>query len=147
MQAVIQTGQSVINSIANSSRPSLSVNSNVDALRISSQTAVSTPVTTQSITIPQVQAGSFSPTIYFSKSAAIPGSPRPNNAPTGTKPIDSAGLPREAIHEIKKSIGARSNDWTGIAPNGDIITGTRDGEAINNGPADDHTSRPTGLVK
>jgi hypothetical protein len=62
------------------------------------------------------------------------GTPKPKDAPSGTKPIDSVGLPRGTADIIKEIIGARPNDWVGKAPNGDIITGTPKGEVINHGP-------------
>lgn len=76
------------------------------------------------------------------------GIPKPHiNVPTGTKPIDAAGLPRGTADEIKQNARIGPNDWTGVAPNGDVITGTPSGEAVNLGPADDYTQRPTGLVR
>lgn len=56
------------------------------------------------------------------------------DAPAGTRPIDQVGLPRDIIHEIKKDIGARPNDWTGVTKGGDVITGGPNGKAINHGP-------------
>ena len=49
------------------------------------------------------------------------------------------------VHDIKDGVGAGAPDWTGIAPNGDVITSNPRGRSINNGPADQFTSRPTGL--
>lgn len=69
---------------------------------------------------------------------SIRGTPRPSDAPTGTKPIDSIGYPRGDIHNIKKGIGAKPNDWVGVAPNGDVVTGDADGNTINHGPAGDY---------
>jgi RHS repeat-associated protein len=62
------------------------------------------------------------------------GTPKPSDAPSGTKPIDKVGLSKDAVHQIKDIIGAAPNDWVGQAPNGDIITGTSNGETINHGP-------------
>ncbi|MFT3777042.1 MAG: RHS repeat-associated core domain-containing protein [Ottowia sp.] len=70
---------------------------------------------------------------------------RPIDASTGTKPIDQSGLGRGEIHDIKDGVGAGARDWTGIAPNGDVITSDPEGNAINHGPADDYTQESTGL--
>jgi RHS repeat-associated protein len=63
---------------------------------------------------------------------------KPTNAPPGTVPIDQGGLSSGDIHDIKDGIGAGATDWTGIAPNGDIITTGPDGKMINHGPADSY---------
>jgi hypothetical protein len=65
------------------------------------------------------------------------GSSKPTNAPPGTKPIDKT--PWSKVHEqIKKAIGNGPRDWTGITPEGDVIsTDPETGEAINHGPAED----------
>ena len=73
-----------------------------------------------------------------------PGS-KPNNCPTGTKPIDQSGLSKDDIHNIKDGVGAGAKDWTGITPDGDVITGDENGDAFNNGPYGDylpHNQRP-----
>ena len=107
-----------------------------------------TVVGTQSAPIP-ITAPGVSDYINLSKSGNTRGIGKPSNAPTGTKPINnkSLKLPHEQIEEIKEGAGARLNDWTGIAPKGDVITGTPNGKAINHGPADRFTNRPTGLVR
>jgi RHS repeat-associated protein len=74
------------------------------------------------------------PYFNLSEKGQAKGTPKPTDAPSGTVPIDQAGLPRGTADKIKKIIDAKRNDWTGIAPNGDIITGTPDGKAINHGP-------------
>lgn len=62
---------------------------------------------------------------------------KPADAPTGTKPIDQAGLDRETIHRIKKETGQGAAEWTGIAPNGDVIV-NKGGKAKNLGPHTDY---------
>lgn len=59
---------------------------------------------------------------------------KPTNAPPGTVPLPQAGLPKGIHGEIKKGADAGPKDWTGIAPNGDVITTGPDGKAINHGP-------------
>ena len=67
----------------------------------------------------------------------IPGA-KPKNCPAGTKPIDQAGLSKDDLHGIKEGVGAGAQDWTGIAPNGDVITGDHEGNAVNNGNYKDY---------
>jgi hypothetical protein len=70
--------------------------------------------------------------IFFAK----PGS-KPRGCPTGTKPIDQTPYTRD--HErIKKGVGAGPRDWTGISPDGDVITSDENGNAINHGPVDSY---------
>jgi hypothetical protein len=64
---------------------------------------------------------------------------KPDGAPTGTKPIDQAGLGTKAIYDIKKNAGLRPNDWTGISPNDDVIINDGTGKAANLGPYTDFT--------
>lgn len=59
---------------------------------------------------------------------------RPDDAPTGTKPIDRAGLTRPQVHGIKKRIEAGPKDWVGILPEGEVISTDGDGQAVNHGP-------------
>jgi hypothetical protein len=59
---------------------------------------------------------------------------KPIDAPPGTVPLPQAGLPKGVHGEIKQGVGAGPQDWTGIAPNGDVITTGPGGKAINNGP-------------
>ncbi|MBE1525993.1 RHS repeat-associated protein [Sphingopyxis sp. OAS728] len=64
---------------------------------------------------------------------------RPTDAPRGTRPVDSVGIDKDGVHEIKDGIGAKPNDWVGIAPNGDIYTtDPLTGEAINDGNIGDY---------
>jgi hypothetical protein len=58
---------------------------------------------------------------------------RPTNCPSGTRPIDRAGLTRAEIHKIKQGLQAGAKDYVGIAPNGDVITTNPDGTAENHG--------------
>ncbi|MCE7915609.1 MAG: RHS repeat protein [Nitrosomonas sp. PRO4] len=65
-----------------------------------------------------------------------PGS-KPKNCPAGTIPIDQVPeLDKDKIHDIKRGVRAGPRDWTGITPNGDVITGDSEGNAVNNGPYD-----------
>jgi hypothetical protein len=69
---------------------------------------------------------------------AVPGA-KPKNCPPGTIPIDIfPGLDKDDVHDIKDGVGAGPQDWTGIAPNGDVITGDHEGNAQNNGPYSDY---------
>jgi hypothetical protein len=65
-----------------------------------------------------------------------PGS-RPKWVPTGTRPIDQTDWTDD--HEtIKDTVGNGPKDWTGITPEGDVITADPEtGEPINHGPAKD----------
>lgn len=65
---------------------------------------------------------------------------RPENTPTGTKPIDRAGLTSEQIHEIKRGLKAGAADWVGISPELHVIT-SEDGKAVDNGPIDGFTNK------
>ena len=67
-----------------------------------------------------------------------PALPKPNNVPTGTLPIDKFRNPKLStgqIHDIKDSVGGNNGqDWVGVAPNGDVITGDLQGNSENHGP-------------
>jgi hypothetical protein len=100
-------------------------------------------ITSSMVSTPQTyQAAQPAPSftnINISNSAAGQGTPKPIDAPSGTKPIDKVGLPRDVIHKIKDpntGIGARPNDWVGVTPDGDVVTAGPDGKTINHGPAD-----------
>jgi RHS repeat-associated protein len=69
----------------------------------------------------------------------VPGS-KPKNVPPGTVPIDQAkgskGWDKDDVHGIKDGVGAGPRDWVGISPDGNVITGDHEGNAVDNGPAD-----------
>ena len=66
-------------------------------------------------------------------------STKPKSCPSGTKPIDQfPDLDRDDIHKIKKGLGARPDDWVGITPDGNVITGGSGGQAVNQGPYKDY---------
>lgn len=69
---------------------------------------------------------------------------KPKDAPPGTLPIDVAGpnlgLDHDDVEKIKGSVGAGPADWTGIAPNGDVITGDSEGNSNNHGNYGQHIS-------
>ena len=67
-----------------------------------------------------------------------PGSKPKKGVPPGTIPIDQSGLGKEHIHAIKDGIRAGPKDWTGISPDGDVISGDAEGNAVNNGPYGDY---------
>jgi len=73
---------------------------------------------------------------YVFQSRAKPGA-KPKDCPAGTKPIDQfPDLDKDEVHKIKKGVGAGPRDWVGISPDGDVITGDENGEAVNRGPKD-----------
>jgi RHS repeat-associated protein len=100
--------------------------------------SVTTPMMSTSIPAYQTQPFSiqFPNSINLSESGKNQGTPRPVDAPSGTKPINKGGLPTDLIHKIKNDIGAKPNDWTGITPDGDVVTAGPDGKTINHGPVD-----------
>ena len=64
---------------------------------------------------------------------------KPKGCPPGTRPIDESGLGRQEIHDIKDGVGAGAQDWTGIDPQGNVITGDHNGNAHDNGHFTDYT--------
>jgi len=52
-------------------------------------------------------------------------SARPSGLPTGTVPIDQAGLSRAKTHKIKDGVGAGRDQWTGVDPNGNVWVAAR----------------------
>ena len=62
---------------------------------------------------------------------------RPPNCPSGTRPIDQAGLDRELIHGIKRGIRAGPRDWVGVDRDGNIWV-NEDGQASPEGNVDDY---------
>ena len=74
---------------------------------------------------------------YFSKKSK-PYS-KPKDCPSGTKPIDEyPGLDRKDRHKIKDGVGAGPTDWTGITPDGRVVTGDFEGKAVDRGPYKDY---------
>jgi len=84
---------------------------------------------------------------YFKPAVPMPpvvhAQAKPKDCPPGTVPIDTPEgrkrLPKGVTpHGVKGELqgegGGGATDWTGVAPNGDIITGAPDGSHINNGP-------------
>jgi len=64
---------------------------------------------------------------------------KPKNCPSGTLPIDQfPGLDHDSVHGIKGGVNAGPQDWTGISPDGDVITGNSNGNAVNHGPYTDY---------
>lgn len=63
--------------------------------------------------------------------------PRPKNCPSGTLPIDQTSWSPNH-NDIKKGAGIPPTGWTGITPEGDVITSDGNGNAINLGPASDY---------
>lgn len=65
-------------------------------------------------------------------------------------PVSSAQLParyrsdrserldRETIHKIKRGIPAKPKDWVGVTPDGQIVTGDADGNAVDEGHISDY---------
>jgi hypothetical protein len=62
---------------------------------------------------------------------------KPKGCPTGTLPIDKTTYSKQH-QRIKKGVGAGPADWTGITPDGDVITSDESGNAVNNGPVQDY---------
>jgi RHS repeat-associated protein len=62
---------------------------------------------------------------------------KPKDCPAGTRPIDQfPGLSKDDVHNIKDGVNAGPRDWTGITPDGNVITGDNEGNAVDNGPMD-----------
>jgi len=53
--------------------------------------------------------------------------------------IHQKRLDKDAVHEIKHGMPSGPSDWTGMAPNGDVITGDSEENAENHGSADSYT--------
>jgi RHS repeat-associated protein len=68
---------------------------------------------------------------------------KPDDAPTGTLPIDKK-LNREQTHEVKRKAGIGSDDWTGISPDGDVIINDGYGNAENLGHYETYTNKRYG---
>jgi RHS repeat-associated protein len=69
---------------------------------------------------------------------------RPNDVPTGTKPVDQdRRLDRQKIHDIKDQLGAGPKDWVGIDPSGNIWT-SEGGKGANQGPYSDYINSGKG---
>jgi RHS repeat-associated protein len=71
---------------------------------------------------------------------------KPKNCPSGTVPIDTPEgrkrlPPGVKPHDAKGEVGGRPTDWTGVDPEGNIITSGPDGEAINHGPPSANPSK------
>ncbi|HEY5971430.1 MAG TPA: RHS repeat-associated core domain-containing protein [Pseudoxanthomonas sp.] len=63
---------------------------------------------------------------------------KPDNCPTGTKPIDKVpGLSKDDIHGIKDGINAGPRDWVGISPDGHVWI-NEGGEGSDQGPLGDY---------
>jgi hypothetical protein len=75
--------------------------------------------------------GKGAPTVF---AGPIQGSKPKSGVPTGTVPIDKSPYSKQH-KKIKSRLGIPNPDWTGIAPNGDVISADADGNAVNNGPA------------
>jgi RHS repeat-associated protein len=74
----------------------------------------------------------------FSKPPKNPQEVAPKNRPSGTVPIDQSGYDKDQVHGIKGGVGAGPKDWTGITPDGDVITTDENGNAVNNGNVKDY---------
>ena len=46
------------------------------------------------------------------------------------------GWDKDDVHGIKDGVGAGPQDWVGISPDGHVITGDHEGNAVDNGPVD-----------
>ena len=66
----------------------------------------------------------------------------PTDKPPGTRPIDSWGIGKDDIHDIKDGVGAGPKDWVGITPDGDVITTGDDGKAVDHGNVNVYLNKP-----
>ena len=59
----------------------------------------------------------------------------PRNCPPGTRPIDRDPRIGPGMHQpIKEGIGNGPRDWTGITPDGHIISTDHNGDPEDHGP-------------
>jgi uncharacterized protein RhaS with RHS repeats len=84
-------------------------------------------------TIEIINSTTSSPTVTEVRGSKPERAMRPDDAPTGTKPIDQSGLGHDAIEDIKRSAGQGSNHWTGISLDEDVIVNDGTGHAENLG--------------
>jgi hypothetical protein len=64
---------------------------------------------------------------------------KPKNVPSGTIPIEQdPELDHEDREKIKEGIGAGPKDWVGISPEGQVISGDEEGNAVDHRPKQDY---------
>ncbi len=66
----------------------------------------------------------------------------PSDRPSGTRPIDKWGIPKDDVHDIKEGIDAGPTSWVGIKPDGTVGTTGQDGKWQERGHVDDFTNKP-----